>query len=42
MLDGYHSEEIGQRIGMPASTVRRKQKVLRALLAETFGVGREE
>jgi RNA polymerase sigma factor (sigma-70 family) len=41
-LLGCTSEEIGEKIGMPASTVRRKLKVIRAVLAETFGVSREE
>jgi DNA-directed RNA polymerase specialized sigma24 family protein len=40
-LESYSSEEIGTLVGMPASTVRRKLTVIRALLAETFGVGRE-
>jgi RNA polymerase sigma factor (sigma-70 family) len=41
-LLGCTSEEIGEKIGMPASTVRRKLKVIRALLAQTFGVGGRE
>jgi RNA polymerase sigma factor (sigma-70 family) len=36
MLEGYSSEEIGERISMPASTVRRKLTIIRSLLAETF------
>jgi RNA polymerase sigma factor (sigma-70 family) len=36
MFDGHSSEEIGKKISMPASTVRRKLTIIRSLLAETF------
>jgi DNA-directed RNA polymerase specialized sigma24 family protein len=41
-LEGCTSEEIGEVIDMPSSTVRRKMKVIRAVLADTFGVCRQE
>jgi DNA-directed RNA polymerase specialized sigma24 family protein len=41
-LDGCTSEEIGGVIDMPPTTVRRKLKVIRAVLADTFGVSRQE
>jgi DNA-directed RNA polymerase specialized sigma24 family protein len=40
-LEGYRSEEIGKIVGMPASTVRRKLTVIRAVLAETFSASRD-
>jgi RNA polymerase sigma factor (sigma-70 family) len=36
MLEGHSSDEIGEKINMPASTVRRKLTIIRSLLAETF------
>jgi DNA-directed RNA polymerase specialized sigma24 family protein len=41
-LEGYRSEEIAQRVGISPAGVRRKLQVIRALLVEVFGVGRED